>query len=159
MYQNTIYICISWYSKICWFPVKKCWCQHNSTGASGDLYIVWIFFDHGRTVPSFIFVGYVWQILGRGGGAFGPAPILEQHQKSPSWIGLMSSNLLLAPRNLFLWQQSHFCLFLLTSSMNLLRCQYILVFPQEEKVRSFSWWYKCTYLAAHSWNIFKPPLK
>ena len=23
MYQNTIYICISWYSKICWFLVKK----------------------------------------------------------------------------------------------------------------------------------------
>ena len=23
----TIYICISWYSKICWFPMKKCWCQ------------------------------------------------------------------------------------------------------------------------------------
>ena len=23
MYQNAIYICISWYKKICWFPVKK----------------------------------------------------------------------------------------------------------------------------------------
>ena len=70
MYQNTIHICISWYSKICWFPVKKCWCQHNSTGVSRDLYIVWIFFDQGRTVPSFIFVGYVWQILGRSGGVW-----------------------------------------------------------------------------------------
>ena len=26
MCQNTIHICISWYSKICWFLVKKCWC-------------------------------------------------------------------------------------------------------------------------------------
>ena len=24
MYQNAVYICISWYNKICWFPVKKC---------------------------------------------------------------------------------------------------------------------------------------
>ena len=30
MYQNAIYTCISWYSKICWFPVKICWCQRNS---------------------------------------------------------------------------------------------------------------------------------
>ena len=32
MYQNTVYICTSWYSKICWFAVKKCWCQQNSRG-------------------------------------------------------------------------------------------------------------------------------
>ena len=25
MYRNAIYICISWYKRICWFPVKKCW--------------------------------------------------------------------------------------------------------------------------------------
>ena len=49
MYQNTIYICISRYSKICWFPVKKCWCQHNSRGLSRDLYIFWIFFGWGIT--------------------------------------------------------------------------------------------------------------
>ena len=24
MYQNTIYICIFWYRKICWFPMKNC---------------------------------------------------------------------------------------------------------------------------------------
>ena len=29
MYQNAIYIRISRYSKICWFPVIKCWCQQN----------------------------------------------------------------------------------------------------------------------------------
>ena len=27
MYQNAIFICISWSSKICRFPVKKYWCQ------------------------------------------------------------------------------------------------------------------------------------
>ena len=38
------YICISWYNKICWFPVKKCWCQQKSGGVSRDSYIFWIFF-------------------------------------------------------------------------------------------------------------------
>ena len=39
MYQNATYICISWYSKIFWFPVKKCWCQQKSKGISRDSYI------------------------------------------------------------------------------------------------------------------------
>ena len=43
MCSNAIYICISWYSKICWFSVKK-YCQQNSSGVSRDLYIFWIFF-------------------------------------------------------------------------------------------------------------------
>ena len=38
-------------------------------------------------MPSFIIVGYLWQILGRG-SLFGPCPIREQPQKCPSWIGL-----------------------------------------------------------------------
>ena len=29
MYKKAIYICISWYTKICWLPVKKCWYQQN----------------------------------------------------------------------------------------------------------------------------------
>ena len=41
--QNPIYMCISWCSKICWFPVKKCWFQQNSRDVSRDLYIFWIF--------------------------------------------------------------------------------------------------------------------
>ena len=45
MYQNPIYICISWCGKICWSAVKKCWCQKNSKDESRDLYIYfWIFF-------------------------------------------------------------------------------------------------------------------
>ena len=38
MYQNQIYMCIFWCSKIFWFPMKKCWCQQKSRDASGDLY-------------------------------------------------------------------------------------------------------------------------
>ena len=72
MYRNSAYICISWYSKICWFPVKKCWCQQNSQGVSRDSYVFWIFLRQGITVPKFSIVGYVWQILGR--GAFLPTP-------------------------------------------------------------------------------------
>ena len=50
MYQNVIYICISWYNKISWFPVKKFWCQQNSGVVSRDSYIFWIFskFHHCR---------------------------------------------------------------------------------------------------------------
>ena len=46
LYSNAIYICISWYSKSCWFPVRKCWFQQNSWGVSHDLYIFWIFFRY-----------------------------------------------------------------------------------------------------------------
>ena len=44
MYQNAIYICISWYNKICWFPLNKCWCQQILGGVSRDSYIFWNFF-------------------------------------------------------------------------------------------------------------------
>ena len=39
-------------------------------------------------MPSFIIVGYVWRILGRGDQK-DPLPIREQPRKSPSWIGLI----------------------------------------------------------------------
>ena len=83
MNQNEIFICIFWYSKICWFPVKKCWCQQNSRGASRQSYILWILFRSGVIVPSFIIVGYVWQISDSPSSS-----IREQLQKDPSWIGL-----------------------------------------------------------------------
>ena len=88
MSQNTIYICISWSSQTCCFPVKKCWHQQNSTGVSRDWYIFRIFFGHGMSAPSFIIVRYVWQILGREAFLLLPPPIRGQPQKSPSWIGL-----------------------------------------------------------------------
>ena len=88
MYQNATYICFSWYSKICWFPLKKCWCQQNSRSVSRDSHNFWIFLRLGITVPSFIILGYVWQILGR--GTFLPIQpyIFEQPRKGLSWIGL-----------------------------------------------------------------------
>ena len=63
--QNAIYICISWYSKVCWFLVRKCWCQQNARGASRDSYSFCIFFRQGITVPSFAIAGFVWEIWGR----------------------------------------------------------------------------------------------
>ena len=71
MSQNAVYISISWYSKICWFLVKKCWCQQNSRVC----HVIHIFLGSslGITVPSFILVGYVCQIFGRR-GLFAPPP-------------------------------------------------------------------------------------
>ena len=64
MDQNTIYIGICWYSKICLFQKKKWWYQRNS----GVCHVIHIFFEtsfgKGIIVPSFIIVGYVKQILG-----------------------------------------------------------------------------------------------
>ena len=95
MYQNAIYICISWYGKIGGFPVKKYWYQLNSRCVSRDSYIFWIFLRQVITVSSFNIVGYVWQILGRGVFLSHPIreqpwkiPIREQPRKSPFWIRL-----------------------------------------------------------------------
>ena len=41
MYLKGIYICVSWYSKICSFPVKKSLCQQNSRFI---FYTIYIFF-------------------------------------------------------------------------------------------------------------------
>ena len=49
MCQNAIFICIFWYSKICWFPMKNCWCQHDARDVSRDSYIFWLFFRQGIT--------------------------------------------------------------------------------------------------------------
>ena len=59
----------------------------RTQGVCQVIYIfLWILLRQGITVPSFIIVGYVWQILGR--GPFYPFPIREQPRKDPSWIGL-----------------------------------------------------------------------
>ena len=108
MHQNAIYICISWYSKTCWFPGKKFWYQQNSRVMSRDSYIFGIFFSEGITVPSFIIVEYVWQILGSV-GFLASAPIREQPQKIPSWIGLNiiynNNNNFLNPTTLKIWKR------------------------------------------------------
>ena len=87
MYQNTIYICISWYSKICWFPVKNA----DVSRIQGVCHVIHMLFGSslGKLwLPSFIIVGFVWQILGK--GAFLPIPFLEQPQKGLSWIKLIT---------------------------------------------------------------------
>ena len=88
MYYNAIYIRISENKKSCWFPLKKCWCQQNLWCAWRDLYVLWIFFRKGTVVSSFNIAGYVWQILEKKGGGAHFAPISEQPQKGPFWIGL-----------------------------------------------------------------------
>ena len=83
MYRNAVYICISWHSKICWFPLKKCWYQQISKVVSCNSY----FFIPKEViaVPSFIISWYVWQIIGM--GAF--LPLLPwASMKGPYWIGL-----------------------------------------------------------------------
>ena len=74
MYQNAIYISTSWYSKICWFLVKKCWCQQYSRDVSCYSYVYFfvLLLLRCNFSSSFIIVGYVWQILGK--GAFLPPP-------------------------------------------------------------------------------------
>ena len=64
MFLNVIYICISWYSKICWFPVKNTDVSRTQ-GVYHVINIVWGT-SLGKILPSFIIVGYVWEILGRG---------------------------------------------------------------------------------------------
>ena len=90
MYQNTIYISISSVfldiAKFTDFRWKNADVSRTQ-GLCQVIHIFCIFFGEGITAPSFIIVGYVWQILGRA-GLFGPPPIREQRRKSPSWIGL-----------------------------------------------------------------------
>ena len=94
MYQNAIYICSSWYSKFCWFPVKKCRCQQNSMGVSHDSYIFWVFFTEGITA-KFHHCGICVTHFREGCFLSQPPSsphICEQPQKSPSWIGLLWCN-------------------------------------------------------------------
>ena len=94
------------------------WKNGDVSRTQGVCHVIHIHFgpsvDKVYFVPSFIIVGYVWQILRR--EAFLPA-IREQPQKSPSWIGLslVSSSLLIRipVRNTFLvmktfdWSKNH----------------------------------------------------
>ena len=82
MNQYAIYICIFWYSKICWFQVKKNADASRTKGLCQVIHIfLWIFFGSIITVPSFIIVsiaGHVRQILREQGGGtlFAPHPFL-----------------------------------------------------------------------------------
>ena len=74
VYLNGIYICISWYSKIRWFLVKKCWCQQNSSGVSLDSYS---FFDLLRVSYNCAKFHHcrICVIDFRDGGLFAPPPL------------------------------------------------------------------------------------
>ena len=94
MYQNAIYICISWYNKICWFPLKNADVSRNQ----GLCHVIHISFwsSLGKIyLPSLIIVGYVWQIIGRGClfAPRPPSPIRDQPPKCPSWIGLKQNEI------------------------------------------------------------------
>ena len=62
--SNEIYTCISWYNKSGWFPMKN----SDVIRTQAMCRVIYIFLGSSLsiTVPSFIIVGYVWQILGRG---------------------------------------------------------------------------------------------
>ena len=90
MYQDTIYICISWYSKICWFPVKNV----DVSKTEGVCHVIYISFGSslGRVkVPSFIIVGYEWDILGRE-GVF--APLLPPKRPTLNWVKAVTDRFL-----------------------------------------------------------------
>ena len=81
---------ISWYSKICWFPVKKCWCQQNSGCVSRDSFfffnLLWIRYNCAKFHHCKICLTDF-----RKGGLFDPPPIREKPRKSSFWIGLKYS--------------------------------------------------------------------
>ena len=63
------------------------WKNADVSRTQGVCHVIHIFFECslGKVkLPSFIIVGYLWQILGRG-DLFGPS-IREQPRKCPSWI-------------------------------------------------------------------------
>ena len=97
MSENAICICIFWYSKICWSPVKICSCEQKSGDVSRDSYIFWIFLNKVLCQVSSLqdmCEGYLICIRER---FFCPLPTREKRRKVPSWIGLK------VPRNY--WNQ------------------------------------------------------
>ena len=87
MYQNAIYICISWYGTFCWFPMKKCTCQQNLRGVSRDSYCFLDLLGLRYNCAKFHYCAICMTNF-REGGSFLPPSIREHPQKNPSWIGL-----------------------------------------------------------------------
>ena len=86
MYLNGIYICISSYSKICWFPIKKCWCKQNSRYVGRDSYSFWIILRYN--FAKFHHCRMCVTDFRQGGDFFATPPIRERPPKKPSWIRL-----------------------------------------------------------------------
>ena len=84
MNQNTIFICISWYSKICWFLLKNADVSRNQ-GVRHAIHIIFGFSLRYNCVKLHHCRIYVTDF--REGGFLAPYT-REQSRKSPSWIGL-----------------------------------------------------------------------
>ena len=82
MYQNAISICISWEAKSADF-----WWKNADVSRTHSMcHMIHIFFGSslgGATVPSFIIVGYVWQILGMGAFLSPSPPPPSKSMSSP----------------------------------------------------------------------------
>ena len=88
MYQNAIYIRISWYSKTCWFPVKKSWIQQNSKGVSRDSYVFSIFVQLRYKCAKLHHCRIC--VTDFREGAFLPSFQPWETSKRPIWKGLMT---------------------------------------------------------------------
>ena len=86
IYLNGIYIYVSWYSKICWFPVKNADISRTQ-GVCRVIHIVTGFYLGKVKLCQGLSLQDMCDRF-QGGGTFLPPPICEQPQKSPSWIGL-----------------------------------------------------------------------
>ena len=104
MYQNTIWICISWYSIICWFPVKKILMSAELKGC-----VKWFIY-----FLDFLWVRYKWVKFNhcricvtdlREGGPFWPPhpwealkkPILNRVKEIVDFKSLIMENTLKKP--------------------------------------------------------------
>ena len=65
MYQNAVYIFISRYRKLFWFPERNCWQQKSRAVSSGIHFFECSLGKYNCAI--FIIVEYVWYVLGMGG--------------------------------------------------------------------------------------------
>ena len=86
MYQNIIYICISWCSKICWFPMKNVDFSRNQEVC----HVIHVFFASSlaKRYNCAKFHHFRICVTEFREGAFLLPSIHEQSRKSPFWIGL-----------------------------------------------------------------------
>ena len=132
MYQNAIHIRISWCNKSCWFPVKKCWCQHNLTGV-----LIYAKFHHCRICVTDFKKGSILSLTTH-----------EKSLKDPCWKALSRARLFLIIKNgcwnwkyilprfggLFHWQEKQF------SYASSIRSQAIEAFWSRLKRFETFWW-------------------
>ena len=79
MCQNAIYICISWYSKIFWFPTKNA----DVSRTEGVYHLIHIFLDLLYNYAKF----HHCRICVTDFRLYGP-PSVSSPEKTPPWIGL-----------------------------------------------------------------------